>query len=191
MAFLYRSSYDTPGLAPNINVLLWGDFSVCYSNRDTSWNLWNRHWGSLMVDTVILFRKMKSPSHKWQMAFWPSTSYTDVHTNQTFHLVTEIDLHRMMSGIHGAFATDMACRQGMVTLPDTLTHPFWDFLMIKLLRPVFPKLPCLLSTFHLNIPWYFLDVASNNCSFKMVCTSGLKCSYSLLLISITFSWSLR
>ena len=71
--------------------------------------------------------------------------------NQLHDLVTELDLHRITSGIHGAFATDVACRQGMVTLPDTLIHPFLDFLMLKLLRPVFPKLPCLFSTFHLNM----------------------------------------
>ena len=32
--------YDTPGLAPHMNVLFYGpgDFPVSYSNRDTSWN---------------------------------------------------------------------------------------------------------------------------------------------------------
>ena len=39
MAFLSLSFYDTPGIAPRINVLLWGpgDFPVSYSNRDTLW----------------------------------------------------------------------------------------------------------------------------------------------------------
>ena len=58
--------YDTPGLAPRMNVLFWGqgDFPVSYSNRDTSRNAWNRHSGSFMVDTGILFSNMKYPSHE-------------------------------------------------------------------------------------------------------------------------------
>ena len=43
-------------------------------------------------------------------------------TDQPFHrfngLDTELDLHRIMSGFHGAFATVVASKQG--TLPDTL-----------------------------------------------------------------------
>ena len=31
------------------------------SNRDTSWNVWNRHSGSFMVDKGILFSNMKFP----------------------------------------------------------------------------------------------------------------------------------
>ena len=58
--------YDTPGLAPRMNVFYWGpgDFPVSYSNRDTSRNAWNRHSGSFMVDTGILFINMKYPSHE-------------------------------------------------------------------------------------------------------------------------------
>ena len=41
-----------------------GDFPVRYSNRDTSWNHWNLHLGSFMVETGILFSNMKSPSHE-------------------------------------------------------------------------------------------------------------------------------
>ena len=53
--------YDTPGLAPRMNVFFWGpgDFPVSYSNKDTSRNAWNRHSGSFMVDTGILFSNMK------------------------------------------------------------------------------------------------------------------------------------
>ena len=61
MAFLSLNLYDTPGLAPRMNVLFWGpgDFPVSYSNRDTSWTAWNRHSGSFIVDTGILFSNMK------------------------------------------------------------------------------------------------------------------------------------
>ena len=53
MAFLSLSLCATPGFAPRMNVLFWGpgDFPVSYSNRDTSWDAWNRNSGSFMVDT--------------------------------------------------------------------------------------------------------------------------------------------
>ena len=63
---LFRSLYDMPGLAPRITVLFWGrrDFQISFSNRDTSRNAWNRHWGSFMADTGILSNKMKFHSHE-------------------------------------------------------------------------------------------------------------------------------
>ena len=43
----------------------------------------------------------------------------------------------IMSGLHGAFATGVACQQGTLTLPDTwFRPPFWDLLMLQLLRPI-------------------------------------------------------
>ena len=79
-----------------------------------------------------------------------------------FHdLYTELDLHRIMSGFHGAFATGVASQQGTLTLPDTwFRPPFWDLLMLQLLRPNSSNLPCLYSTFHLEYPW----VLSRFCS---------------------------
>ena len=61
MACLSLNLYDTPGLAPRMNVLFWGpaDFLVSYSNRDTLWNAWNRHSGIFMVDTGILLSNME------------------------------------------------------------------------------------------------------------------------------------
>ena len=61
MACLSLNLYDTPGLAPRMNVLFCGpgDFPVSYSNRDTLWNAWNRHSGSFMVDTGILLSNME------------------------------------------------------------------------------------------------------------------------------------
>ena len=66
IVFLSLRLYDTSGCAYHMNVLFWGpgDFIVSYSTRDTSWNAWNRHLGSFMVDKGILFSNMKSPSHK-------------------------------------------------------------------------------------------------------------------------------
>ena len=59
----------------------------------------------------------------------------------------------IMSGFHGAFATGVACQQGTLTLPDTwFRPPFWDLLMLQLLRPNSSNLPCLYSTFHVGYP---------------------------------------
>ena len=90
------------------------------------------------------------------MTFWPLTN-SDLPTNQTFHqfhdLYTDLDLHRIMSGFHGAFATGVASQQGTLTLPDTwFRPPFWDLLVLQLLRPNSSSLPCLYSTFHLEYP---------------------------------------
>ena len=58
-----------------------------------------------------------------------------------------------LSGFHGAFATGVAGQQGALTLPDTwFRPPFWDLLMLQLLRPNSSNLPCLYSTFHLEYP---------------------------------------
>ena len=59
----------------------------------------------------------------------------------------------IMSGFHWAFATGVACQQGTLTLPDNwFRPPFWDLLMLQLLRPNSSNLPCLYSTFHLEYP---------------------------------------
>ena len=90
------------------------------------------------------------------MTFWPLTN-SDFPTDQTFHqfhiLDIELDLHWSMSGFHWAFATGVASQQGTLTLPDTwFRPPFWDLLMLQLLRPNSTYLPCLYSTFHLEYP---------------------------------------
>ena len=68
-------------------------------------------------------------------------------------------------GFHGAFATGVACQQGALTLPDTwFRPPFWDLLMLQLLRPNSSILPCLYSTFHLEYPL----VLSRFCLFNYI-----------------------
>ena len=58
-----------------------------------------------------------------------------------------------MRGFHGAFATGVASQQGTLTLPVTwFRPPFWDLLMLQLLRPNSWNLPCLYWTFHLDYP---------------------------------------
>ena len=57
------------------------------------------------------------------------------------------------SGFHAAFATGVACHQGVLTLPDTwFRPPLWDLLVLQLLRPDSSNLPCLYSTFYLEYP---------------------------------------
>ena len=42
----------------------------------------------------------------------------------------------LTSGFHGALSRGAARQQGTLTLPDTLFHPFWNWLMLQLLIPV-------------------------------------------------------
>ena len=55
------------------------------------------------------------------------TEKGDFPTDQTFHqfhdLYTELDLHRIMSGFNGAYATGVASQEGTLTLPDTWFCP--------------------------------------------------------------------
>ena len=107
------------------------------------------------------------------MTFWPLTN-SDLPTDQTFHqfhdLYTELDLHRIMSGFHGAFATGVASQQGTLTLPDTwFRPPFWDLLMLQLLRPNSSNLPCLYSTFHLEYPLVLSRFCSNEYWLSEMC----------------------
>ena len=187
MACLSLNLYDTPELAPRMNVLFWGpgDFPVSYSNRDTLWNLrkFYGRYGDLVEQYGVTLSRML-------MTFWPLTN-SDFPTDQTFHqfhdLYTELDLHRIMSGFHGAFATGVASQQGTLTLPDTwFRPPFSDLLMLQLLRPNSSNLPCLSSTFHLEYPL----VLSRFCLLGVLFTSwpifrrnrGLKLIYELVRI---------
>ena len=90
------------------------------------------------------------------MTFWSLTSYSNFPTDQIFHqfhdIYTELDLHRITSGFHGAFATGVACQQGTITLPNTFFPTCWDLLMLQLLRPGFSNLLWLFSTFHIECP---------------------------------------
>ena len=128
------------------------------------------------------------------MTFWPLTN-SDYPTNQTFHqfhdLDTKFDLQRITGGFHRAFATGVACQQGTLTLPDTwFRPPFWDLLMLHLLRPNSSNLPCLYSTFHLEYPLalsrfcYILsriaNESSTNCQFSVSKAEKDKLTHTIL-----------
>ena len=91
----------------------------------------------------------------------PDTWFRGLHVLRLLRPVSRLyidfDLPKLtfteLRGFHGAFATGVACQQGALTLPDTwFRPPFWDLLMLQLLRPNSSNLPCLCSTFHLGCP---------------------------------------
>ena len=80
------------------------------------------------------------------IGFWFSTSDNQIWPSLTFAELWVV-------WIHGAFATGVASQQGMLTLPDTcFRRPFWDLLVLHLLRPDSSNFSCLYSTFHLEYP---------------------------------------
>ena len=125
-------------------MLEWSIFFV------TSWNGSYRH----LVDMGILFSNMNYPYHECLMTFWPLTN-SDFSSNQTFHqfhyLDTELDLHRIMSGFHGAFATGVACQQGtarfIVVYEVFVFRAYWETEMATLASDLLSS-----SDFSLHLP---------------------------------------
>ena len=100
-----------------------------------------------------------------------------------------------LRGFHGAFATGGACQQGALTLPDPwFRPPFWDLLMLQLLRPNSSNLPCLYSTFHFEYPlvlsrFCFTDITSLRKRLGNSLGHKLNFCPNLVLVSGTFiSW---
>ena len=139
MAFLSFSVYDTPGLAPRMKILLWGpgDFPVSYPNRDTSWNAWNRHSESFMVDrgSYLAIWSLPLTNAKWHSDSWPvivtsqpirlSTNFMTLIPSLTFHELRVVSMEHFQR----------ACQQGTLTFPDIwFPPPFGDLLMLQLLR---------------------------------------------------------
>ena len=80
-------------------------------------------------------------------------------------LFNNFDLQRCMSCFHEAFAAGVASQQGMLTLLDTwFRPPFWDLLVLQLVRPDSSHFPYLYSTFRLEYPL----VLSRFCLFSRV-----------------------
>ena len=109
-------------------ILFNDDFQISFSNRDTSRNAWNRHWGSFYgrygdlikqyeVSLSQMLNDILWPDHiQWQPPYW-----SDFVPNSNFN--------RNVSGFHRTFATGVACRQGTLTPPDTWSCPIWDLQM--------------------------------------------------------------
>ena len=149
MACLSLNVYDTPGLAPRINVLFWGpgDFSVSYSNRDTSWNAWNHYSGRFMVDTGILLTKaiwrLPLTSIEWISYPWPPNRSDFPPISWPWYRAWPSPNYEWLpwsicNGC-GMLVGNAYSSRHMVSSPE-------------LLRPDSSNLPWLYSTFHLEYP---------------------------------------
>ena len=91
---------------------------------------------------------------KWHSDPWPTVTSLPIRLSTNFMtFIPSLTFTELWVVSHGAFATGVASQQGTLTLPDTwFRPPFWDLLMLQLLRPNSSNLPCLYSTFHLEYP---------------------------------------
>ena len=119
-----------------MNVLHWGpdDFPLSYVNRDISWNACYRHSGSFMVDIygyliqqydILNLDQVTSQLTRLLtniMTLIPSLTFTELRVLSMEHLQRVWHANRKLL----PFRTP-----GFV--------PFWDLLMLQLLRPVFPN----------------------------------------------------
>ena len=135
------------------------DFQISFSNRDTSRNAWNRHWGSFMVDTGILSNNMKFPSHKCEMTFCDLTIYND--NTLLIRLFTELDLLPNFEWFSKNICDGCGMPTGHAYSPGHLVPSLWDLHMFYFLRPILFRI-CRYFTglCSSNIPRYFLDFAS-------------------------------
>ena len=119
-----------PGLAPHLNVLLWGSggFLVQLKQGYIMYRLNSRHSGTSMVDNGILLNNMKSPSCEYYMpAFCSLTSCSDFPTDQT----TPIAWYRIWPFQHyerypWSINECVACRWGTLTPLDPSFHPLFE-----------------------------------------------------------------
>ena len=65
---------------------------------------------------------------------------------------TELDLHRIKRGFHGAFATGVACQQGALTHPDTWFRPLFGTCWCSNVETRFLELAMSLLDFSPSIP---------------------------------------
>ena len=110
------------------------------------------------------------------MTFWSLTN-SDFPTDKTFHQFydhdTELDLHRIMSGFHGAFATGVACQQKHFPLRAPGSMPFLG-LAFALIVEFSDSIPLYDRTEHL---WLYRTWLSSNWEVSMehlgrVCQQG-------------------
>ena len=166
MAFLSLNLYDTPGLASLMNVLFWGqgDFPVSYSNRDTSWNPWNRRSGSFMVDTGSYSAIWSFPltNVKWHSDPWRptvtsqpirlSTNFMTLIPTLTFTELRVVSMEHLQRVWH-------ASRERLpFRTPGSFPH-FGTCLCSNCWDQIPRTCHVLTRLFTSNTPWYFLDFA--------------------------------
>ena len=125
MASLFRSLYDMPGLASRMDVLSRGrrDFQIGFLEQGyvkerlkSSLRKFYGRYGDLIKQYEVSLSQMLNgilwlTIHQWQ----PLTDQTLYRTRP---------FYRILSGFYRTFATDVACRQGTLTPPDTWSRPF-------------------------------------------------------------------
>ena len=125
MAFSSLNLYDTPWLAPRMNVSFWGpgDFSVTTKTgipcgtleivtQEVLWSV--RGFYSAMWCLPLM-------NVKWHSNPWPAvTSQPIILSTNFITLIPSLTIyHQIMSGFHVEFAAGLTCRQGTLTLLDT------------------------------------------------------------------------
>ena len=89
MAFLSFNLYDTPGLAPRMNVSFWGPcgFPVVYSNMDTSWNAWKssfRKFYGRYGDLIQQYWSLPLTNVKRHSDPWPTVTSQPIRLSSNF-----------------------------------------------------------------------------------------------------------
>ena len=171
MAFLSLNSYDTPGLASRMNVLFWGqgDFPVSYSNRDTSWNAWNRHsalW-SIRRSYSAIWNFHFTNVKEWHSDPWPtvtsqqirlSTNFMTLIPSLTFTGLWVVSMEHLQQVWHGANRERLLFWNLVPPPPPILGRVCAPIVETKFFLTY---LSCLNSTFHLEYPksrynWKFI-----------------------------------
>ena len=171
MEFLSLNLYDTSGLAPRMNVLYWGpgDFPVSYSNRtgiprgtleiiiqEVLWSI----WGSYSAIWSIPLTNVE-----WHSDPWPTVTSQPIRLSTSFMTLIPSLTFTDYEWFPWSICNGCGMPAGNAYPSGHLVpSPFWDLLMLQLLRPNSSNLPCLYSTFHLEYPL----VLSRFC-FKSMC----------------------
>ena len=208
-ASLFRSLYGMPGLAARMDVLSWGrhDFQISFSNRDTSRNAWNRHWGSFKVEGDLIKQYEVSLSQMLNDILWPDHIQWQLPTDQTLyrtrpftefwmvsieHLrrVWHADRGRLLLRTPGPFPFGI-CRCPFVETTDTQSY----------IRPPIPdSCPDLTSyriwllslIWHhqfmaLSLSWPLTEFDIANKGFHGACKTGVACRQGTLTPPDTWS----
>ena len=72
---------------------------------------------------IYIFVRVYCTRRSVLLPFWSSTSYSDLPTNPTLHILipdTNLDLYQITTGCHGSVSSDVASQQGTLTFLYTL-----------------------------------------------------------------------
>ena len=111
-----------------------------------------------------LFKQYEFPL-SWRLKkFFSLTIYNDNPPLIRLHTVVTVwqnsNFHRIWRGFNTPFATNMTCRLGKQSPPDTWPRPILDLHMLYLLRPIFLQTCDFSGRCTSIIPRYFLEFAA-------------------------------